>query len=191
MFLIDDVLVNEEVYQKNFICNIEKCKGACCWEGDYGAPLEERELDIIRAELDSIKPFLDEEGLLQIKKEGFFTYFKDIGKNGTTLLSNGRCVFLTIQNGIGKCGIEKAYEADCTFFKKPISCHLYPIRIDQNKENGFEVLKYDKWDICSPACALGDDQKVRIFEFLKEPLIRKYGEKFYAQLEKLVQKFSK
>lgn len=188
MFLIDDVLVNEEIYQKNFICNIEKCKGACCWEGDFGAPLEDKEIDILEKEFDAIKPFLDQEGLDHIEQNGIFEFVDYIKKNATTLLKGGRCVFLTMDNGVGKCGIEKAYEAGETTFKKPVSCHLYPIRVDQNKENGFDVLKYDKWDICSDACSLGDEHKVKIFEFLKDALVRKYGEEFYEQLEYLASK---
>lgn len=191
MFLIEDVLINEEVYQKNFICNIQKCKGACCWEGDYGAPLEENEIDILEKEYESIKPYLDEEGIDHIDKHGIYEYIKDLKKNATTLLSDGRCAFLNIDNGIAKCGIEKAHEAGKSSLKKPISCHLYPIRIENNNENGFEVLKYDQWDICSAACDLGNENQVRIYQFLKEALIRKYGIDFYNQLENLVSNFSK
>jgi Fe-S-cluster containining protein len=191
MFLIEDVLINEEVYQKNFICNIQKCKGACCWEGDYGAPLEENEIDILEKEYESIKPYLDEEGIDYIDKHGIYEYIKDLKKNATALLSDGRCAFLNIDNGIAKCGIEKAHEAGKSSLKKPISCHLYPIRIENNNENGFEVLKYDQWDICSAACDLGNENQVRIYQFLKEALIRKYGIDFYNQLENLVSNFSK
>ena len=191
MFLIEDVLINEEVYQKNFICNIQKCKGACCWEGDYGAPLEENEIDILEKEYESIKPYLDEEGIDYIDKHGIYEYIKDLKKNATALLSDGRCAFLNIDNGIAKCGIEKAHEAGKSSLKKPISCHLYPIRIENNNENGFEVLKYDQWDICNAACDLGNENQVRIYQFLKEARIRKYGIDFYNQLENLVSNFSK
>ncbi len=190
MFLIDDVLINEEIYQKNFICNIEKCKGACCWEGDFGAPLDVDEIELIEKDYEAIKVHLDQEGIDHIEKNGIYEYVKDLRKNATTLLKDGRCVFLSMKDGVAKCGIEKAHEAGVTNFKKPISCHLYPIRIDQNKENGFDVLKYDKWDICNAACTLGDEHKVRIYEFLKDALTRKYGDEFYAQLKALVQKFS-
>ncbi|MDG2450583.1 MAG: DUF3109 family protein [Saprospiraceae bacterium] len=190
MFLIDDVLINEEIYQKNFICNIEKCKGACCWEGDFGAPLDADEIELIEKDYEAIKVHLDQEGIDHIEKNGIYEYVKDLRKNATTLLKDGRCVFLSMKDGVAKCGIEKAHEAGDTDFKKPISCHLYPIRIDQNKENGFDVLKYDKWDICSAACTLGDEHKVRIYEFLEDALTRKYGDEFYAQLKALVQKFS-
>lgn len=191
MFLIDDVLVNEEVYKQNFICNIEKCKGQCCWEGDYGAPLEEKEIDLIEADIERIKPHITEKGRKYIDQNGFFKFFKDLKSNGTELLENAHCVFLKIENGIGKCGIEAAYEHGDTTFKKPISCHLYPIRVKKNKENGFDVLQYDVWDICSEACTLGNEKRVRIYEFLKEPLIRKYGESWYDQLKSLVMKFGK
>ena len=189
MFLIDDVLINEEIYQKNFICNIEKCRGACCWEGDYGAPLEEEEIEILENAYEAIKPHIDKEGRDHIERNGIYEYVKDLKKNATTLLSDGRCVFLSMENDTAKCGIEKAYESGDTNFKKPISCHLYPIRVDENKENGFDVLKYDKWDICSAACTLGDNHQVKIYQFLKEALIRKYGKSFFNQLDDLVNKF--
>jgi len=189
MFFIDDILVNDEIYEENFICNIKKCKGACCWEGDFGAPLDAEEIEIIEKDLDKIMPFLSDEGQKHITEKGFFTYYEDLKKNGTGLLPNAHCIFLTFKEGIGKCGIEQAYENEKTSFKKPISCHLYPIRVDKNEENGFDVLKYDKWDICSEACKLGEQKRVRVFEFLKEALVRKYGSVFYSQLESMVSKF--
>jgi len=168
---------------------LDKCKGACCWEGDYGAPLEEEEIDILEQELESILPFLDEEGKKEIQQKGFFKYFKGLKKNGTALLPDGRCAFLTMDNGIAKCGIEKAHESGATQFKKPISCHLYPIRVKKQPANGFEVLQYDRWDICSAACKLGDEKKVKIYQFLKDALIRKYGKEFYEQLDHMVEQF--
>ena len=189
MFLIDDVLVTEDIYKENFICNLDKCKGACCWEGDYGAPLEEDEIDIIEKELKSILPFIDKEGKEKIEKDGFFEFFEGLKKNGTALLEDGRCAFLTMDQGVAKCGIEKAYESGATEFKKPISCHLYPIRIKEQKENGFDILQYDRWEICSAACTLGDEKKVRIYQFLKEALIRKFGNDFYDQLSEMADKF--
>ena len=190
MFLIDDVLVTEELYKEHFICNLDKCKGACCWEGDYGAPLEEGEIDKIAADLDNILEHLDDEGRNHILENGFYSYFKGLKKNGTALLKDGRCAFLTMDGGIAKCGIEKANLAGATSFKKPISCHLYPVRVKEQKENGFDVLQYDKWDICSAACELGEEHKVKIYQFVKDALIRKYGESFYEQLDSMAQKFS-
>lgn len=189
MFLIEEVLITEDVYTKHFICNLSKCKGACCWEGDYGAPLEGKEIALLEEELEKIIPFLDDDAIETIKADGFWKYYDGIKKAGTQLMEDGRCAFMTKQEGIAKCGMEKAYEAGATPFKKPLSCHLYPIRIESKRENGFEVMKYDQWNICSAACALGEEKKVRIFEFVKEGIIRKYGDEFYHQLAEMVKKF--
>lgn len=184
MIIIQEVLVSEEVIEEQFVCNLKACKGACCWEGDYGAPLEAEEIEILKAEYDRIAPFLDEAGRAIIQNEGFYTYYKEERDYGTPLLENGACAYLTVdQNGIAKCGIEKAYEAGATSFKKPISCHLYPIRIQHSKETGYDHMNYDRWDICSAACSLGRQKQVPVFQFVKAALIRKYGEAFFEELE--------
>ncbi|MEM1123784.1 MAG: DUF3109 family protein [Bacteroidota bacterium] len=185
MVIIEDKLVSDDIFNNQFVCNLSACKGACCWEGDYGAPLEDAELKILDSIFESIKPFLSPVGIAAIEKKGKYTYYKGEGVEewGTTLLDNAACAYMTLENGAAKCGIEAAYNAGVTDFRKPISCQLYPIRVSANEETGFEALNYDMWDICSAACTLGEKEQVPVYQFLKEAIIRKYGEDFYAQME--------
>jgi len=185
MVIIEDKLVSDDILEKHFICNLKACKGACCWEGDYGAPLEDAERATLDKIYEDIKPFLSPLGVKAIEEKGKYTYYKGKGANewGTTLLDGSACAYMTLDNGSAKCGIEAAYKAGVTDFKKPISCHLYPIRVSANKKTGFEALNYDQWNICSAACTLGEKEQVPVFEFLKEAIIRKYGEDFYEQME--------
>lgn len=184
MVIVQDILVSDEVLTEQFLCKLDACKGACCWEGDYGAPLEPEELQVLQRIYEPIKPFLLPESVAVIEKAGLYKYFEDLGLHGTQLLDNGACVFLAFEpNGVAKCGIEKAWEAGATDFKKPISCHLYPIRVVKNEELGFEAINYDRWDICSPACSAGKAAKLPVFRFLREAIVRKYGESFYEEME--------
>lgn len=183
MVIIQNKLISEDIFKVQFLCNLNACKGACCWEGDYGAPLTSEEMETLDHIYEDIKPFLQATSIKKIKEDGKYTYYNDIKEHGTTLLENGACVYMTFQNGIAKCGLEEAYNEGITSFKKPISCHLYPIRISRNESNGFEVLEYDHWDICEAACALGKKQELPMYKFLKEALIRKYGMEFYEEME--------
>ncbi len=188
MLIVQDVLISDDAIKEFFHCQFDLCKGACCWEGDFGAPLEEDELKILEALLPKIKPFLDNAALEVMKQSGISRYYKEQDSTGTNLMDDGACVFMIRQeNGIAKCGIEKAYENREIDFKKPISCHLYPVRVAKNKESGFLALNYDQWEICSPACLLGKKQKIRVYQFVKEALIRKFGAEFYDELDALVQ----
>jgi hypothetical protein len=183
MIIIQEVLISEEVIEEKFICNLSACKGACCWEGDFGAPLEKEEIEILEREYDNIAPYLDEAGKKAMEDEGLYAYYKEEKDFGTPLLENGACTYLTYdEQGIAKCGIEKAYEAGATNFKKPISCHLYPIRIQRSPKTDYDLMNYDRWDICSAACALGKKHQVPVFQFVKEALIRKYGVAFFEEL---------
>jgi len=181
MITVGDVLLHEDVVKENFVCNLNKCKGACCLEGDSGAPLDAVELDILDEIYPKVKPFMTEKGIKTIEKTG--TWVKDVDGDYTTpcVDVNKECAYVIWENGITKCAIEKAYEQGATSWKKPISCHLYPIRITKYPE--FDVLNYDRWSICSSACSFGSELKVRVHEFLKAPLIRKYGEEWYQELE--------
>jgi len=183
MLIIDNKIVSSDVFQNEFVCNLNACKGACCWEGDYGAPLALEELDILEMIYEKVKPFLTKEGIEAIEEQGVAVYIPKEKEYGTTLVNNAACAYLIYDdNGIAKCGIEKAYEEGVINFPKPISCHLYPIRVSI-LENGFEKLDYDRWDICSAACENGKKLNVPVYQFLKTPLIRKYGAEFYEQLE--------
>ena len=181
MLEIGGHLVSEELIKENFICNLEKCKGACCIEGDSGAPLNEDELAILERIYPKVKPYMTAKGIEAIEQQG--TSVKDFeGDYTTTCVDvNKECAYVTWENGITKCAIEKAYEDKVIDWKKPISCHLYPIRLTQYPE--FDMLHYDRWSICSSACTLGNEHKVKVYQFLKEPLIRKYGQDWYEELE--------
>lgn len=181
MIVVDHVVLSDDIAEKAFVCDLQKCKGACCVEGDSGAPLEEDELAILEEIYDDVAPFLTEEGREAIKKQGF--YVKDSDGDFTTPTLGGReCAYSVYdRSGVLQCGIELAWKAGKSTFKKPISCHLYPIRAD--KYDHYEALNYHRWHICSAACSLGDKLQVKVYQFLKEALIRKYGEEWYAKLE--------
>jgi hypothetical protein len=189
MLEIGGHLVSEELIKENFICNLEKCKGACCIEGDSGAPLNEDELAILEEIYPKVKPYMTAKGIEAIEQQG--TSVKDFEGDYTTTCvdTNKECAYVTWENGITKCAIEKAYEDKVIDWKKPISCHLYPIRLTQYPE--FDMLHYDRWSICSDACTFGNEHKVKVYQFLKEPLIRKYGEAWYEELEENINVLNK
>lgn len=178
---IDDKIVSTQIFDKKFVCDLNACKGACCIEGDAGAPLTKEEVSILEENLDAIKPFMRPEGQKAVEKSGVF-YMDEENEPVTTLVNGGECAFVFFdEKGITKCAVEAAYLEGKTDFKKPISCHLYPIRV--KKFNEYKALNYDKWSICEPACTCGDALNVPVFRFLKEPLIRAFGEEFYSELE--------
>lgn len=184
MFVVEGTIVSTEVFTQNFICNLSKCKGACCWEGDFGAPVSEEECQTIDEIYPTIEKYLSAAAKDVIQKQGKHQYTKYVEGRTTPLLKDGACVYLFKDaDGIAKCAFEKAYLSGETKFKKPISCHLYPIRVSANEETEYEALNYDEWEICKAACALGDKEKVPVFRFLREAIERKYGKSFYDQLE--------
>lgn len=184
MIIHENTLLSEDLFDKHFICDLNSCKGACCVEGDFGAPVNETEIDTINELLPAISPFLSPEGLEVITRNGISEQDKD-GDLVTTCLPTGECVFAVRDNGILSCGIEKAWKAGKVNFQKPISCHLYPIRI--NKVGDYDALNYHKWDICKPACALGEKHQIPIYKFLKAPLVRAYGEGWYNELDAIAE----
>lgn len=178
---VKDKIVSLDLFKKNFVCDLNACKGACCVEGDEGAPLTLEEVDILEDILEDIKPYMRPEGIAEVEKNGVFYMALD-REPVTTLVNKQECAFVYFdEKGITKCAIEKAYLEGKTTFKKPISCHLYPIR--EKKFKDYTALSYNKWSICDPACKLGDELKVPVYRFLKEPIIRAYGEEFYDELE--------
>lgn len=181
MIAIDNKIISEELKDKHFVCNLAACKGACCVEGDGGAPLDFDELDIIEDILEDVKPYLTPEGIEAIEKHGPFDLDKEDGIMKTTLVDGKACAFVNYKNGITYCGIEKAWQEKKIDFRKPVSCHLYPVRI--TKLNDMDALNYEQWNICNPACKHGEELKIPIYKFAKEALIRKYGEDFYNTLE--------
>lgn len=184
MIIIQEKIVSTQLFKKSFICNLTKCKGACCWEGDFGAPLEPDEINAIKESYDDIKEYLPDENRAHIEAKGMTQYYNEMNAIGTSLMPDKSCVFMNKDHeGIAVCGIEKAYGDGKTELKKPMSCHLYPIRVSKNEKTNFEALNYDEWDICSPACQLGEEQQVPVYQFLKEAIIRKYGEDFYEEMD--------
>ncbi|SDE55804.1 DUF3109 family protein [Riemerella columbipharyngis] len=189
MIQIEDKLISEDIFSEEFVCNLSKCKGACCIEGDAGAPLEASELDILEEIFPKIKPYLRPEGVEAIEKQG--TSVEDFeGDLVTPLIDNRDCAYVIFdEKGITKCGIEKAYEEGAIDWQKPISCHLYPIRVTEYTT--FTAFNYHEWPICSDACELGKELKVPVYKFLKNPLIRKYGEDFYETLSAVATEYFK
>ncbi|MDI9356357.1 MAG: DUF3109 family protein [Chitinophagaceae bacterium] len=184
MVVIDNTVVADEIVKEFFLCDIIKCKGACCVEGDAGAPLEPDEVTLLQKIIEDIKPFMDAEGLKTLEAQGFYT--SESGELATTLVNGRECTFAYRENNILKCSIEKAFTERKTSFRKPISCHLYPIRISSYKE--YEFLNYSEWEICSPACDNGKILQIPLYIFLKPALVRKYGEEWYQKLEAIIQK---
>ena len=182
MIEIDDKIISREIFQKKFICDLNSCKGACCVEGDSGAPLLKSEIKELEKVYPLVQQYVTEEGKNVIDNTGVYVIDQE-GDLTTPLIDNKQCAFVFEDNGVSKCSIEKAYAENKINFKKPISCHLYPIRITTYKK--FEAINYEANEICSPACKLGQEMQVSVFKFLKEPLIRKYGKDFYNELEEV------
>jgi len=181
MIVIGDVILSDDIAEQFFVCDIEKCKGACCVEGDLGAPLEEDEKPKLEAVFEDVKPYMTQKGIEEIEKQGIYILDEE-GDYSTPTIDHRECAYAVYdEKGILKCSIEQAYLDGKSEFRKPISCHLYPIRI--TKYDQYDALNYDRWQICSPACGLGTALGVPVYRFLKEALIRKYGEAWYKQLE--------
>ena len=189
MIQIDDKLISEDLFSEEFVCNLAKCKGICCVEGDAGAPLDEDETKILDEIYPKIKPYLRPEGIQAIEEQGTYTLDFE-GDLVTPLVNNAECAYVIFdEKGYTKCAIEKAYEDGVINWQKPISCHLYPIRITEY--SNFSAINYHEWDICSDACTLGKELGVKVYQFLKKPLIRKYGEDFYQTLSETAEEWEK
>ena len=178
---IQNKIVSTQIFERQFVCDLTACKGACCIEGNGGAPVTKEEVDIIEANLDKILPYMRSEGIAAIEAQGVVYEDEDF-EPATTLVNDKECAFVYFdQTNTAKCAIEKAHREGQIDFIKPISCHLYPIRTKQFNE--YTALNYEKWDICEPACACGEKLDVPVYKFLKEPLIRAFGPEFYKELE--------
>jgi len=177
---IQNKIVSTQIFERKFVCDLNACRGACCVQGDAGAPLTIEEASILEDDIDQIIPYMRPEGIAEIQKTGVF-YIDQENEMATTLVNEQECAFVYFdESGITKCAIEKAHKEGKTDFKKPISCHLYPIRV--KNFNDFTALNYNEWAICEPACKCGSELNVPVFRFLKEPLIRAFGEEFFNEL---------
>ena len=181
MIQIDRAILSTDIITEKFVCDLNECKGICCIDGDSGAPLEQNELQILENIYNVVKEYLTPRGIEEIKKQGKYIIDSD-GDYVTPLIDNAECAYTIFEkDGTAKCGIEKAWLEKKIDFQKPVSCHLYPIRITEYKD--FDAVNYDVQDICKCARCHGEKLDVPVYEFLKTPLIRKYGEEWYKELE--------
>jgi hypothetical protein len=188
MFQIGNVLVSLDLIEKNFTCDISKCKGICCVEGDAGAPLEKFEVNFIEDNFALISSYMQPEGLKSIKEQGFAVY-DEVGDLVTPLIDNKECAYCFFDKGIAKCAIEKAFLNNGISFRKPISCWLYPVRV--SAYNSIIALSVHQWPICIHAFAKGEKDHVPVYQFVKQPLIARFGEDWYNNLEKVALEWQK
>ncbi len=184
MIALGHTLISEDIFEKKFVCDLSACKGECCVSGDSGAPLNKKELKILDKIYPEVRPYMNNKGIAAVEKHGSYVLDSD-GDYTTTLVADGEeCAFVYFdEHNIAKCAIEKAYLDGKIDWKKPISCHLYPIRISEYRD--YDAVNYHSWHICKPACECGSQLDVPVFKFLKEPLIRRYGEDWYHELEQV------
>ncbi|PKP34304.1 MAG: DUF3109 domain-containing protein [Bacteroidetes bacterium HGW-Bacteroidetes-15] len=184
MIEINNTLISREIINIHFCCDLTKCRGICCVEGDAGAPLEESEADYLENNIEKIYPFMHSKSVGVVKKYGVMDY--DIsGEMVTPLIENKDCAFVIYDNDIAKCAIEEAYKKGQINFIKPISCHLYPIRLSK-LSNGKIAVNYHFWHICQTAIKNGVKKDISLYVFLKEPLIRRFGKEWYEKLGTLL-----
>ncbi len=180
MIQIEDALVSFDIFEKKFCCDLTRCKGVCCIEGDSGAPLDVEEPKRIAENYEGIQLYMKPAGVEAVASQGFSIMDRD-GDLVTPLIDNRECAYAIEEDGMCWCAIEKAWKEGKSTFRKPLSCFLYPIRI--TRYEGFEALNYNRWEICSCACKLGEQKGIPLYLFLKEALITKYGVEWYEQLE--------
>jgi len=194
VLVIDNVVVADEIIQKQFVCDLSKCKGGCCEDGDAGAPLEEEELDKIVELYEKVKPYLSQASVAEIEKKGKYVYHREFGWVTPTLGNDSEiCVYgIRGTDGIIKCAFEQAYYDGKTDWKKPVSCHLFPIISTKGKNGNYDKLNYEpRGKLCKPACTLGNQLQVTTYQFLKEAVIRRFGKEFYEALDTVAKKKQK
>ncbi len=184
MLIVGNVLVSEELIDKCFSCDIEQCKGLCCVEGELGAPVAPDEVAELEDYYPSFQKYMTEEGVAVVENGGTFVFNGGDSFDTPLMESNDACVFAYFEDGVAKCAIEKCHLSGEIPFRKPISCYLYPIRI--SRVGDYDALNYDHWSICRSAVENGNRLGLPVYKFLREPLIAKYGEKWYAELEEMV-----
>ena len=180
MIQIENKIISRELFDEHFICPLDKCKGACCVHGDAGAPLEDEEKELLEEYIEKIRPYMRPEGRRAVDQMGTWV-IDDDGERVTPLVGKEECAYVVFEEGIALCAIEKAWQEGKLDYRKPVSCHLYPIRV--GRLSNAIALNYHHWGICEPARVLGKKEGVPVFRFLKEAISRVYGEKFYEELE--------
>jgi len=184
MIAIDNVLISDDVIEAKFVCDLHKCKGGCCEDGDAGAPLEKEERKILDENFEAVKPYLTREGLKEIERQGKYLYDREFGWVTPTVEGKICAYGYRDAHGIIKCAIEQAYNDKKLNWKKPISCHLYPIKISKRKD--YVNVNYEPREVlCQPACTLGKKLKLPVYQFLKEAIVRKFGTEFYTTLHQI------
>ena len=185
MIIIDHVLVSDQVVEEQFVCDLTKCKGGCCEDGDAGAPLENKEKEYVKDFFEIVKPYMTKEGIKEIKQVGPYLYDREFGWVTPTIDGKICAYGYKDKEGIIKCAFEQAYNDGKIPWKKPISCHLFPIKLSKSKSDpGIEYMNYEpREDLCKAACSLGKKLKVPAYVFLKDSIIRKDGETFYETLD--------
>lgn len=181
MIEIDDKIVSADLLREGFLCDIAQCKGICCVEGNAGAPLDIDEVDILEEEWENYRPYMTQEGIEAVERQGFMVVDED-GDYTTPLINDAECAYAYTENGVTLCAIEKAWLEGKTPFRKPISCHLYPIRL-MHFSNGTIGLNYHRWSVCASARQCGAKMGIPVYKSLREAIIRRFGEEFYSQLE--------
>lgn len=179
MLAIDNTLVSDDLRDLCFACDLDKCRGACCVEGDAGAPLEEGEIASLEDYMDEIRPYMADAGIAVVEEHGVFDY-DSFGHYVTPLVNDRECAFVYFEDGIARCAIEKAHQEGAIPFAKPVSCHLYPVRI--TAYDSFEAVNYHEWHICKDALARGKKDNIPLYVFLKDALTRRYGQEWYEKL---------
>ena len=187
MIQIGDKIVSRELFENHFKCHLEKCEGNCCVFGESGAPLEDEEADLLESNITRLFPYMSISGKRSVDKKGAWVIDVD-GDKVTPLVGGDECAYAYFEDHIARCAIEKAFEAGAVTFQKPVSCHLYPIRISQMKEG--IALNYHSWSICEPARVLGRQEKMPVFRFLEDAIKRVYGKAFYDELELIYQEIT-
>lgn len=179
MLQIDRTVISLDILRTFFCCDLDDCKGACCVEGDSGAPLDAEELSLMIECVEQVMPYMTDAGKEVVRQQGVFSFDPD-GDVVTTLVNGKECAFTVFEDGKAFCAIEKAFLEGKSTFRKPVSCHLYPVRITRYRD--FDAVNYHRWEVCSGACSPDAKKKVPLYVFLREPLIRKFGEQWYEQL---------
>jgi hypothetical protein len=187
MIRIGNIIVSEELFDQHFICDLVKCQGNCCIYGDAGAPLEEEESLLMETSIDKVLPFMRAEGKSAVSEQGTWVIDYD-GEKVTPLVEGEECAYVYYEQGIARCAIERAHQEGALNFQKPVSCHLYPIRVSRLKTG--IALNYHRWSICEPARLLGRKEGTPVFRFLKEAIVRVYGRNFYDAMERVYQELN-
>jgi hypothetical protein len=192
LIVIDKVLISDDVVEKQFVCDLARCKGGCCEDGDAGAPLTEQELDEVVRAYEIVRPLMTPEGIREVERKGMYQYDREFGWV-TPTVDGGICAYgIRDEQGTIKCAFEAAHRDGQIGWRKPISCHLYPIKTKRSQYNGYEMVNYEPREVlCAPGCALGESLQVPVYTFLKDAIIRKYGEDFYEILDKVARERSR